>query len=477
MVRATAFLWACCVFMVTTNVAQGIGVNWGSQSSHNLPPSIVVQLLKDNGIYKVKLFDADDWTVKAFAGTGIEVVLGIPNTELQRLSDNYNEAKRWVKENVTRHLYNGGVNIKFVAVGNEPFLKSYNGSYVKTTLPAIKNIQKALAEAGHGDNIKACTPLNADVYESNSAVPSDGNFRSDIMDIMVDLVRWLDSNNSPLLVNIYPFLSLYKDKSFPLDFAFLDGKAKPIQDKGLTYDNMFDANLDTLIWSLKKAGVPNLKIIVGETGWPTDGDTNANPKLAKRFYDGFLQKIASGKGTPLRPGSMEVYLFGLLDEDMKSIAPGFFERHWGIFRFDGHPKFAIDFTGKITDRMPVAAKGVQYLPSLYCVYNRDVKNMSLAQGNVDYACLRADCSALVDGSSCDKLDEIGKISYAFNMYYQTYDQSVEACIFNGLGTTILADPSTDTCFFPIQIQSDGTRISIVSGVSVAASVLVFLALL
>ena len=100
--------------MVTTNVAQGIGVNWGSQSSHNLPPSIVVQLLKDNGIYKVKLFDADDWTVKAFAGTGIEVVLGIPNTELQRLSDNYNEAKRWVKENVTRHLYNGGVNIKYV---------------------------------------------------------------------------------------------------------------------------------------------------------------------------------------------------------------------------------------------------------------------------------------------------------------------------------------------------------------------------
>ncbi|GFY91154.1 O-Glycosyl hydrolases family 17 protein [Actinidia rufa] len=447
MVRATAFLWACCVLMVTTNVAQGIGVNWGSQSSHNLPPSIVVQLLKDNGIYKVKLFDADDWTVKAFAGTGIEVVLGIPNTEIQRLSDNYNEAKRWVKENVTRHLYNGGVNIKLL-----PRLATET-----TSRPAPPSM---------------LTSTNL-----NSAVPSDGNFRSDIMDIMVDLVRWLDSNNSPFLVNIYPFLSLYKDKSFPLDFAFLDGKANPIQDKGLTYDNMFDANLDTLIWSLKKAGVPNLKIIVGETGWPTDGDTNANPKLAKRFYDGFLQKIASGKGTPLRPGSMEVYLFGLLDEDMKSIAPGFFERHWGIFRFDGHPKFAIDFTGKITDRMPMAAKGVQYLPSLYCVYNKDVKNMSLAQGNVDYACLRADCSALVDGSSCDKLDEIGKISYAFNMYYQTYDQSVEACIFNGLGTTILADPSTDTCFFPIQIQSDGTRISIVSGVSVAASVLVFLALL
>jgi exo-beta-1,3-glucanase (GH17 family) len=100
---------------------------------------------------------------------------------------------------------------------------------------------------------------------------------------------------------------------------------------GKQYNNVFDANLDTLVWSLKKAGVPDLKIIVGEVGWPTDGDKNANPNNAKKFYDGFLKKMAKKEGTPMRPGAMDVYLFGLIDEDLKSILPGNFERHWGIF--------------------------------------------------------------------------------------------------------------------------------------------------
>lgn len=183
-------------------------------------------------------------------------------------------------------------------MGNEPFLQSYNGSHLRTTLPAIKNIQKALDDKGIGDKIKATTPMNADVYTSGSSGPSGGDFRSDVKDEMVELVRWMDSNGSPFLVNIYPFLSLYENPDFPVDYAFFDGNSNPIKDNGNTYTNMFDANLDTLVNSLKKAGVPDLKIIVGEAGWPTDGDINANVKFAKKFYDGFLKKLASDKGNP-----------------------------------------------------------------------------------------------------------------------------------------------------------------------------------
>jgi hypothetical protein len=117
---------------------------------------------------------------------------------------------------------------RYVGVGNEPFLTSYNGTYIKTTFPALKNIQKALDEAGHGDKIKATIPLNADVYESHSDSPSDGNFRKNIKDLMLQIVRFLHDNKSPFLVNIYPFLSLYQNSKFPVDFAFFDG-AKPIQ--------------------------------------------------------------------------------------------------------------------------------------------------------------------------------------------------------------------------------------------------------
>lgn len=100
--------------------------------------------------------------------------------------------------------------------------------------------------------------------------------------------------------------------------------------------------------------------MVGEIGWPTDGNKNANNYNAKRFYQGLLKKMVHKKGTPLRPGAMEMYLFSLTDENLKSIEPGNFERHWGIFGYDGRPKFPIDFSGQGQDKWPVAAKGVVY---------------------------------------------------------------------------------------------------------------------
>lgn len=92
-------------------LAQGLGVNWGTMASHPLPPKIVVQLLKDNGIDKVKIFDADSSTMKALAGSDIEVMVAIPNNMLRTMTD-YGAARDWVKTNVTRYHFEGGVNIK-----------------------------------------------------------------------------------------------------------------------------------------------------------------------------------------------------------------------------------------------------------------------------------------------------------------------------------------------------------------------------
>ncbi|KAL2498699.1 O-Glycosyl hydrolase family 17 protein [Abeliophyllum distichum] len=424
--------WAFLAFLISPNLVQGIGVNWGTQASQNLQPSTIVQMLKDNKIDQVKLFDSDHWTVKFFAGTGIEVMLGIPNNQLAKLANDYDEAKDWVKENVTKHLYDGGVKIKYVAVGNEPFLKSYNGSNLKTTFPALKNIQKALDEAGIGDKIKVTIPQNADVYESGSNTPSAGNFRSDIKDNMIQILKFFKENNSPFLVNIYPFLSLYQNPDFPMEFAFFDGGAKPVQDKGISYSNMFDANLDTLVWSLRKVGIQKMKIIVGEIGWPTEGHIKANVKLAQKFYDGFFKKMATNKGTPLYPGDIDYYLFSLTDENQKSIAPGDFERHWGVFRYDGQPKFPVDFT---------------------------------------------DCTSLNYPSSCNKLGSLqANISYAFNMYFQMQNQDVEACNFQGLAKIVKTNASTPECLFPLALQSAGTRLWMQTGTSILAGLLVLLAL-
>ncbi|KAK6922905.1 X8 domain [Dillenia turbinata] len=474
MAKAMVLNLLSCMLMVSPSVASTIGVNWGVLSTHPLHPSFVVQMLKDNGIKNVKLFDADSWTVNTLAGTGIEVMLGIPNNQLKRLADKYSRAKDWVKENVTKHLHDGGVDIKYVAVGNEPFLKSYNGSFIKHTFPALQNIQKALDEADLGDKIKVTVPLNADVYESASDKPSDGKFRDDIKDLMTDIVKYLKSINSAFAVNIYPFLSLYQNPNFPKEFAFFDGGGNPVQDKNISYTNVFDANYDTLVWTLKKAGVPDLKIIVGEVGWPTDGDKNANLENAKKFYDGLLKKLASNKGTPLRPGGLDVYLFGLIDEDSKSIAPGNFERHWGIFTYDGKPKFPMDFTGKGNDKLMVPVKGIQYLESQWCVLKENLKDNSLVGQNMDYACSLGDCTSLTKGSSCSQLDERQSTSYAFNMYFQINDQSVEACDFQGLATITKTNASVGNCLFPIQIVSAGHSLNLASTVTSFVAMLLIL---
>ncbi|RWV94846.1 hypothetical protein GW17_00042576, partial [Ensete ventricosum] len=455
MTAACGFLACLLLVALPTSMVDGLGVNWGTMATHRLPPKTIAELLQDNGIKKVKIFDADPSSMSALAGTGIEAMIAIPNGMLATMND-YDAAKQWVKKNVTRFNFDGGVDIKYVAVGNEPFLKSYNNSFTNVTFPALKNIQNALNEAGIGDAIKATVPLNADVYDSpaSNPVPSAGEFRADIRDLMAQIVEFFSLNDAPFTVNIYPFLSLYGNNDFPIDFAFFDGTSAPVVDNGVAYTNVFDANFDTLVSALRKAGFGDLPIVVGEVGWPTDGDVNANVAMAERFYGGLLKRLAAKSGTPLRPNTeMEVYLFGLVDEDAKSVAPGNFERHWGLFTYDGRPKFAIDFSGQGQNGMPVGAKGVQYLPTRWCALNPAATDLGKLADNVNFACTYADCTALGGGCSCDALDAWGKASYAFNAYFQAQSQNEESCYFQGLAMVTTQNISQGSCNFTIQIAS------------------------
>ncbi|KAL1823061.1 hypothetical protein ACET3Z_009839 [Daucus carota] len=452
-------LWATSLCVLLFVIFEGfrvecLGVNWGTMATHKLPPEDVVQMLKDNGINKVKLFDAEQSTMSALAGSGIEVMVAIPNDQLDSMTS-YKRAEKWVQHNITRYTFNGGVNIKYVAVGNEPFLKSYNNSFLNITFPALQNIQNAINEAGHGDTIKATVPLNADVYGSpeDNPVPSAGRFRQDILGQMTEIVQFLDKNKAPFTVNIYPFLSLYGNDNFPIDYAFFDGATLPIRDNGIDYLNVFDANFDTLVSSLKAAGFGDMPIIIGEVGWPTNGDKNANVRYAQRFYNGLLSRLAANKGTPLRPGFIEVYLFGLIDEDAKSIAPGNFERHWGIFRYDGQPKYEMDLSGQGQNKFLVPAQNVKYLPQQWCAFNPDAKDLSKLAENVNYACTFADCTALEYGSSCNGLDANANVSYAFNAYFQVQNQGDLSCNFQGLASVTTQNISQGECNFTIQIMS------------------------
>ena len=104
-------MWACCMNLVLAHcqlqggegaeaAVSGVGVNWGAIASHPMEPHIVVNLLKEN--------------VSAFSGTDIEVMVGIPNDQLKELSKDQDNAEDWVKQNVSKHVHDGGVNIRCV---------------------------------------------------------------------------------------------------------------------------------------------------------------------------------------------------------------------------------------------------------------------------------------------------------------------------------------------------------------------------
>ncbi|CAN1799010.1 Glucan endo-1,3-beta-glucosidase 6 [Linum perenne] len=414
-------------------VGSGIGANWGTQATHPLDPDIVVRLLKDNGIKKVKLFDADYDTLRALGKSGIEVMVGIPNDMLATMAAKVKNAEEWVSQNVSKHITTDSVNIRYVAVGNEPFLQTYNGSFLRTTFPALRNVQSALIKAGLANQVKVTCPLNADVYESASGLPSGGDFRQDIHGYMLEIVKFLSETGSPFTVNIYPFISLYIDSNFPAEYAFFDGDSSPLNDGGMSYNNMFDANHDTLVHALQKNGFGNMPIIIGEIGWPTDGDRNANVELARRFNQGFMSRISGGR-------------------DAKSIDPGNFERHWGIFTFDGQPKYLLNLGTTNTGRL-IAAKGLTYQERKWCVMRPSARlDDPQVPLSVSYACSLADCTKLGYGTSCGNLDARGNISYSFNSYFQIQDQKDEACKFPNLSTIVKTDPSQGTCKFDIMVQ-------------------------
>lgn len=197
-----------------------------------------------------------------------------------------------------------------------------------------------------------------------------------------------------------------------------------------------------------------MEVIVGEVGWPTDGDKYANIRNAQRFNQGMLQHALSGVGTPVRKGIINIYMFSLIDEDAKSIEPGNFERHWGIFEYDGKAKYELDLTGSGKVRGLAPVEGVTYMPRKWCILDRRADYvMELLPSGVNYACSLSDCTALGYGSSCNRMSLEGNASYAFNMYYQMNNQKDWACDFSGLGVVINEDPSDSNCRFPLMISS------------------------
>ncbi|XP_065616026.1 probable glucan endo-1,3-beta-glucosidase BG4 [Quercus suber] len=125
------------------------------------------------------------------------------------------------------------------------------------------------------------------------------------------------------------------------DFATFSAHKAVYWDNGLGYWNMFDALVDAFVWAMEKRELI-VKMVIGETGWPSTGNgQTTTPELARTYNQNFLRHITAGQGTPKRPNTYgEGFVYSMFDENGKLEAG---DQRFGIFDAKEKPVYHLYF--------------------------------------------------------------------------------------------------------------------------------------
>ncbi|XP_028806673.1 glucan endo-1,3-beta-glucosidase [Neltuma alba] len=322
---------------------QGIGVNYGTVANNLPPPPQVAKFLSESTIInRVRLFDANPEILRAFAHTGIEISITVPNDQIPHLT-NLTFAQQWLNTSVQPFV--ADTNLIRILVGNE-VISTANKLLISNLVPAMQTLHTALTGSSLDNRIKISTPNSLGIL-SNSSPPSTSRFRQGYdTHVIKPMLSFLEATDSPFMVNPYPFFGCTAET---LDYALFRGNPGEVdQNTGLRYTNMLDAQLDAVYSALKDLGFENLEIVIAETGWPTLGEAQQigiDPSSAAAFNGNLVRHVSSGEGTPLMPNrTFDAYIFALFDENLK---PGpICERNFGLFRPNMTPSYDIGLMKK-----------------------------------------------------------------------------------------------------------------------------------
>uniref|UniRef100_A0A2N9J1S2 glucan endo-1,3-beta-D-glucosidase n=1 Tax=Fagus sylvatica TaxID=28930 RepID=A0A2N9J1S2_FAGSY len=268
------------------------------------PPGEVIEMYKQNNFQRMRLYGQNQDALQALRGTNIELMLGVPDEELQNIASSQDYANTWIRNNVQNY---GDVKFRYIAVGNEI---RPDGPYAQFLFSAMQNIQTAIYNAGLGrKNIKVSTPIYQAAL-AESYPPSKGSFTY-----------------------------IGNTKYIRLEYALFTSPSVVVQDGQLGYQNIFYAILDAFYSALEKANGGSLNIVVSETGWPFQGGQETSFEYASTYNSNLIRHVMGG--TPKRPaGPIETYMFAMFNENEKN--PDY-EKNWGLFYPNKQPKYQIKF--------------------------------------------------------------------------------------------------------------------------------------
>ncbi|KAF9610396.1 hypothetical protein IFM89_022307 [Coptis chinensis] len=448
-----------------------IGINYGRIANDLPSPTSVVQLLKTQGINKVKLYDTEPTVLKALSGSNISVVVALPNELLSNASQSQSFANDWVKNNIL--AYYPSTQIETIAVGNEVFVDPNNTTMF--LVPAMKNIHSALVNSSLDSNIKISSPIALSCLAS-SYPSSSGSFKPELIQpVITPMLDFLRSSGSYLMVNAYPYFAYEGNADvISLDYAlFRENSGQVDSGNGLKYVSLMDAQLDAVYAAMSALKYDDLKMVVSETGWPSKGDeseTGAGQDNAAAYNGNLVRRVLTGGGTPLRPKQdLEVYLFALFNENQKTGPTS--EKNYGLFYPSEQKVYNIPLTvaglagwnGGKTQSTPtpspspspvnnsggdgggtVSTSGVGHT---WCVANGKLGVKKLQTG-LDYACGEggADCSQIQPGATCYDPNTIeAHATFAFNSYYQKKNRAMGTCDFGGAAFVVTQAPKFGKC--------------------------------
>ncbi|KAJ7557335.1 hypothetical protein O6H91_05G122500 [Diphasiastrum complanatum] len=429
-----------------------VGVNYGTDGDNLPTPQQVVDFMKKQGISQVRIFDTNAAILQAFAGSNIQIIVGIPNEEILSVGQSNATAANWVKKNVA--IYLPSTNITGIAVGSE-VLTDYTTA-ASVLVPTMKYIYAALVAANLDSQIKVSTP-HATSLMLDSFPPSQAFFNQTYAkSVMQPLLDFLSQTGSYFMLNIYP-LALYQQNRqvMSIDFALFRPNTGAVDSNtNLLYNNVFDSMLDAAFSAMAALNHSDLSIVVSESGWPSRGDMNevgVSSDNAETYNSNLVKHVLNNTGTPQKPGiSVNTYIYEIFNEDRREGATS--EKNYGVFYPDMTPVYALDITGTGA----VNTNGTSN--RTWCVAKLGASDTSL-QAALDFACGQgnASCAAIQPGQSCFNPNTVrSHASYAFDSYYQKQGMSPGSCDFRGVATVTTTDPSYGQCLFPSSIQANQT---------------------